>query len=355
MRSPSLIVLAAFAVACAEPAPPTPVIRLTQTGDTLVAPVALFSEAELLSDGRWVMIAPVELQVQVVNFADSTVRPFPNMSTAEVPGPSTLLAAADTVMVGDWGLQRVTGWLTGESRLFAIPMPGEVSGALPRARDAAGQWFFEASVPAGRDGSGLADSGMVVRGDPLLARFDTVARLAPPDLAVMQREGGQRYERRVLSGQDRWGVLRDGTLWLARFRQNRVEWRRPDGTVIAMTKPLPDPILAVTEMDRQIYLQRFPEEQRQAARGQSFVELKPAFEAAFATPDRRVWLFKSAPALDSIRTFQVVDTTGLQLVVEVPSRGYAIAVTADWILMGEQFPEGTRLLRYPVPPAARGN
>ncbi len=355
MRLSSLLILTVLAAACTEPAPPTPAVRVEQTGDTLVSPVALFSEAEELSDGRWVMIAPVELQVQVINFADSTVRPFPKMTTAEVPGPATLLAAADTIMIGDWGLQRVTAWLMGEPRLAAIPMPREIAGSLPRARDAAGQWFFEATVPAGRDGSGLADSALIIRADPLLTRFDTIARLAPPDLAVMQREGGQRYERRVLSGRDRWGVLSDGTLWIARFRQNVVEWRSADGTVIAKTKGLPDPILAVMEMDRQIYLQRFPEDQRQAARGQSFAELKPPFEAAFATPDHRVWLFKSAAALDSIRTFQVVDSTGLQVVVEVPSRGTALGVSAEWIMMGEQFPEGTRLLRYPVPPAARGN
>jgi hypothetical protein len=233
-------------------------------------------------------------------------------------------------------------------------MPAATEGALPRARDAAGQWFFEATIPAGRDGSGLADSAMIIRADPMLARFDTVARLAPPDLAVMQREGGQRYERRVLSGRDRWGVLDDGTLWIARFRQNQVEWHRADGTLMAKTKPLPDPILAVMEMDRQIYLQRFPEEQRQAARGQSFAELKPPFEAAFAMPNRRVWLFKSAPALDSIRTFQVVDSTGLQLIVQVPSRGTAVGMNTEWIIMAEQFPEGTRLLRFPVPDAARG-
>ncbi|MBP6444901.1 MAG: hypothetical protein KA267_12810, partial [Gemmatimonadales bacterium] len=84
-------------------------------------------------------------------------------------------------------------------------------------------------------------------------------------------------------------------------------------------------------------------------------ELKPPFEAAFATPDRRIWLFKSAPALDSIRTFQVVDSSGLKAVIEVPSRGTAIGVDGSWIIMAEEFPEGIRLLRYPIPAAAKGN
>ena len=66
-------------------------------------------------------------------------------------------------------------------------------------------------------------------------------------------------------------------------------------------------------------------------------------------------MFKSAPALDSVRTFQVVDTTGLKAVVEVPSRGTAVGIDGAWIIMAEEFPEGIRLLRYPIPASAKGN
>ena len=234
-------------------------------------------------------------------------------------------------------------------------MPEGTNGALPRARDAAGQWYFEGTPSPGRDGSGLADSGRVIRADAMLTKFDTIAQLVSPDLAMVPREGGPRLERRILTGMDKWGVLGDGTLWIARTKQNQVEWRNPDGSLQAQTKPLPDPILPVQEMDRQLYLRRFPEDQRQAANTQVFAELKPPFEAAFATPDRRIWLFKSAPALDSIRTFQVVDSSGLKAVIEVPSRGTAIGVDGSWIIMAEEFPEGIRLLRYAIPASAKGN
>lgn len=352
---PAAMCVFALAAACSEPAPPPPVVRLVPTADTVIAPVVQLSEARPLSDGRWVVLAPVEFQVRVVDFAAHTAEPFPLLTQAEVPGPSTLLASGDTMFVGDWGLRRVTSWLVGQPRLEAIPMPDAVGAALPRARDAAGQWYFEGAVVAGRDGSGLADSARLIRADAMLARFDTIAGLGPQDLASVQREGGARLERRVLSGSDRWGVLSDGTLWIARFKQNVVEWRNPDGTLRTKTKPLPDPILAVQEMDRQIYLRRFPEEQRQTARALPFAELKPPFEAAFGAPDGRVWLFKSAPALDSIRTFQVVDSSGVRVMVEVPSRGIALGVTAEWIIMAEEFPEGIRLLRFPVPAGAKPN
>jgi hypothetical protein len=353
--SPAALLPLLAAIACSEPPPPVPVVKIAQTADTTVAPAILLSDARPLADGRWVVIAPVEFALHVVDFTARTAVPFPQLTQAEVPGPSTLMAAADTMLIGDWGLQRVTAWLVGQPRLEAIPIPEAAGGALPRARDAAGQWYFEGAVTPGRDGSGLGDSSRIIRSDAMLARFDTIAALSPPDLAVVQRDGGQRYERRVLSGRDRWGVLNDGTLWIARFRQNVVEWWNQDGTLRTKTKPLPDPILAVREMDRQIYLSRFPEEQRQTARTLPFAELKPPFEAAFATPDGRIWLFKSAPALDSVRTFQVVDSSGVRAMVEVPSRGNALGVTSEWILMGEEFPDGVRLLRYPVPAAAKAN
>ena len=355
MRTSSAVSLLVLLAACGEPPAPAPVVRLAETADTLIVPVVQLTDAKPLSDGRWVMIATNELELQVADFAKKTAMPFPGMTKEEVPGPSTLLAAGDTMLVGDWGFQRVTFWTVGSKRLEAVPIPEATNGALPRARDAAGQWYFEGTPSPGRDGSGLADSGRVIRTDAMLTKFDTIAQLVSPDLAMVQREGGPRLERRILTGMDKWGVLGDGTLWIARTKQNQVEWRNPDGSLQAQTKPLPDPILPVQEMDRQLYLRRFPEDQRQAANTQVFAELKPPFEAAFATPDRRIWLFKSAPALDSIRTFQVVDSSGLKAVIEVPSRGTAIGVDASWIIMAEEFPEGIRLLRYPIPAAAKGN
>lgn len=355
MRTPSAVLVLLLLAACGEPPAPAPVVRLPQTADTLIVPVVQLVDARPLSDGRWVMIATNELQLQLADFVKKEAVPFPGMTKEEVPGPSTLIAAGDTMIVGDWGLQRVTFWTVGSKRLEAVPMPEAANGALPRARDAAGQWYFEGAPTPGADGRGLADSGAVIRADAMLSRFDTIARLVSPDLAMVQREGGARLERRILSGIDKWGVLADGTYWIARYKQNLVEWHNADGSLRATTPPLPDPILPVKEMDRQIYLRRFPEEQRQAATAQAFAELKPPFEAAFATPDRRIWLFKSAPALDSIRTFQVVDTTGLKVVVEVPSRGTAVGIDGAWIIMAEEFPEGIRLLRYPVPASAKGN
>lgn len=346
-------IVVATALACKEPPPPAPLLSIGATSDTLVVSAVSVTAAVPRSDGAWVVLAAEEGTLHVADFTKRTVTPFPGITAAEVPHPSVLVGLGDTVVVGDWGLRRFTAWLPGQPRLEAWPVPDALRGAFPHARDAAGQWYFEVPPEAKRDGAGLKDSAAVVRADPQLSRYDTIARLAPPDLAILEGANGQRFERRNLAGQDLWGVQGDGTLWIARVFQNRIEWHKPNAKKPFTGPPMQDPILPIQEMDRQIFIRRFPEDQRDAARRLPFTAIKPPFEAAFQTPDRRVWLFKSAVALDSVRTFQVVDSLGVRAVVQVPSRGTALGVDGSHILMGEEFPGGIRLLRYPVPEQAK--
>ncbi|MEP6590884.1 MAG: hypothetical protein ABJC19_06860 [Gemmatimonadota bacterium] len=355
MRLSQVLPIVVVAVlACKEPPPPPPVLAVAPTGDTVVVSAVSVPTAEPRSDGSWVILAAEEGEVRIVDFAQHRVIPFPGMTTAEVPHPSVLLGLGDTTVVGDWGLRRFTSWLPGAPRLEAWPVPDALRGAFPHARDAAGQWYFEVPPVAQRDGSGLRDSAAVVRADAQLTRFDTIARLAAPDLAIVPGADGPRYERRLLAGQDLWGVQRNGTFWIARVFQNRIEWHYPNAKKPFTGPAMQDPILPVQEMDRQIFIRRFPEDQREAARRLQFTAIKPPFEGAFQTPDQRVWLFKSAVALDSVRRFQVVDSTGVRVVVTVPSRGSALGVDSHYILMAEEFPGGIRLLRYPVPEQAKG-
>lgn len=327
-----------------------PSYAATLTADTLIAPVVGISQATRRADGSWVLLAAQELRVLVADFAADTVRDHPGITPDVVPGATMLFGIGDTAFVGDFGLQRVTAWLPDGRRVDAVPTPAALRGSFPRARDAAGQWYFELTAPPG-GGRGIRDSGAVVRADPLLTRFDTVTRLAPPELAEIQEQGRVVLQPLALAGRDRWGVLPDGTVWVARNNNNQVWWYPPAGEP-RHTRPLPDGIIPVDEMDRQLYLLRFPVEQRPTQAMLRFALLKPPFEQTYADPAGRVWLFKSAPALDSIRTFQVVDAGGWALSVTVPSYGTAFGVAGGEILMGEEFPGGVRLLRYAVPAEA---
>jgi hypothetical protein len=130
--------------------------------------------------------------------------------------------------------------------------------------------------------------------------------------------------------------------------QNQIEWHPADGGKVERSVKLPDPILSVTQMDRELYIRRFPVEQQPAARSMvSFAIFKPPFERVLMAPDLRLWLFKSSVALDSVRSFQVVSREdGFRQVVNVPSRGDALAISGNHLLMGEQFPGGVRLLQF---------
>ncbi len=321
--------------------------------DTLVAPVVHVSEAAPRSDGTWVLLGVEEMTVLVADFAADTVTPHPGITREEVPGAVSLMAAGDTIYLSDYGLRRVTGWLPDGRRVDAVPVPDAARGSYPRARDAAGQWYFEMPARPGPDGRGVLDSGAVVRANSAITNFDTVARVSPPAVMEVEQNGRRRLAQLQLAGRDRWGVLANGTVWLGRIAQNQVFWFPPDGSEPLSTDPLPDPIVTVTDMDRRIYIRRYPEEQRPALEQSVFAAVKPPFERAFADRRGRVWLFKSAPALDSVRTFQVSDTTGWVLSVTVRSYGEALAISDTEILMGEEFPEGIRLLKFTIPEQAR--
>ena len=350
--SPLSISLLLFA-ACAPPKP-APVVIVAATADTLVVPVVEVTAVASRSDGKWVVLGLLEDQLFLADFGAKSVGLLPGITKTEVPHPTTLIGVADSIVVGDWGLSRFTEWSPSGQRLAAWPAPDPLHRSLPRARDAAGQWYFQIAPDAKADGSGLLDSAAVVRADPQLTQFDTLARLTPPELVKIAGVNGMHYQRRTMGGEDAWGVRPDGTLWVARVFQNQIEWHRPGAKQVERSPRLPDPVLTVSDMDREIYVRRFPEEQRQTARELPNTATKPPFEHVFSTPDGRMWLAKSDTALAPVRHFQVVDKSGVLCIVAVPSRGFALSVTADYILMGEEFPGGIRLLRYPVPAETRG-
>jgi hypothetical protein len=351
MRYPLVLPALFLAAACAKTKPPVPDILVAQTADTIIVPVTSVGDAVPRSDGRWVVLATTENQILVVDFTTRKTMPFPGITKEEVPGPTRLIAAGDTLIVSDWGLRRITSWVAGSKRLSTWPVPDALRGAFPSARDAAGQWYFALTPPPLPDGSEQKDSAAIVRADPQLTKFDTLARLAPPEIALSGPDGTQ-WVRRALGGVDAWGVYPNGELWLARVFQNQMVWRPSGGGAVVRSPLLPDPVRFVQEMDRQIYLRRFPPENRAELSQRPFAGVKPPFERAFATPDQRIWLFKSGIALDSVRDFQVADSTGLLVRVRVPSRGVALGVDGSHILMAEEFPGGIRLLRYPVPKEA---
>lgn len=341
----SLLLLAA----CPAPEAPVAALGLGPARDTLVAPfVGDVSAAAWLEGRRWVVLSPQDRAVRVVDFAKHTLAPFPTGAARELSQPFHLFRSGDTIYIADWQRRRLTGWTLAGVAAGVLPAVDRFRGALPRERDAAGQWYFELRPPPGLDGAGNRDSAVIARTN-LTGPTDTVARLSPFDLVEVISEGRRRLERRLLSGQDRWGVLADGTVWVARVTENRVDWRGPTGPVVRGPQ-LPDRVLPVTDNDRNLFLNRFDPGLRPTVAQTPFTAIKPPFEDAIAAPDGALWLVKSRAIGDSLRFYQVVDRRGgLAAEVTHPGLGAIVALSPTHALVAEPFAQGVRLLSLPLP------
>jgi hypothetical protein len=343
------ILLAGFSSACGASKPDAPVTELTPAGDTVLTPYSEVTEAAWLGGKRWAVVAPVDDAAAVVDFRRRAATPLGGSRSGEIRNPSSLFVAEDTLYVGDWGLRRLTLWTREGRPARSIPVSDAVRGSLPRARDGSGRFYFDLYPRAGPDGSGNRDSAAVVRVDAGFSRVDTIARLSPLDIAEVVGDAGRRFERRVLSGVDRWGVLPDGSLWVARVYDNRVDWRSPEGKW-TRGQALPDRVLEVTRYDRELFLRKFPPELRNTAQQLPFAAVKPPFEAGLTSPTGQVWLEKSRAPADSSRRYHVVDRRG-RLVREIRLTGHVriLALGADQALVAEPTPAGIRLLDIKLP------
>jgi hypothetical protein len=237
-------------------------------------------------------------------------------------------------------------WSPDGAPLRTEPLSDLVRGAVPRHRDASGRFLVEMRPAAGPDGSGNRDSAAVLRlGSPI----DTVARLAPLDLAKVQTTTGERFERRVFSGVDRWGLLDDGTIWVARVYHNRVDHVAPDGST-RRGRPLPDRVLEVTREDREQFVRNFPEELRSSAEQLPYAPIKAAFTNAFSDAAGRVWLERSRAVSDTVQTYHVVGRDGrLAFIAAVGHTSQVVAASQGQALVARPSRDGIILRQAPLP------
>ncbi len=345
MRTRTLL-LALGALACSEPAP-IPSASLALTADTLRVPFAEVTAGAWLGGDRFAVVSPADERVALVDFGSRSVTML-GAGTDALQHPSGLFALADTIYVADWGRRRVTVWSREGRMVREIPSSEVARGGLPQAVDGRGSLYYELAPPPRRDGSGNRDSAAVLRAAPGAAP-DTVIRLAPLDIAEVAGDQGRRFERRVFSGDDEWGALPDGTLWVARTYQNRVDWIDTAGTVRRGVQ-LPDRVLEVTRVDRERFVAQFPPELRTSAERLPFSPIKPPFVRGMTGAGGHVWLEKSRWVQDTTQLYHEVGRDGrLVREVRVPGWGRIVAVTPDAALLAFPDSAGFRLMRVPRP------
>lgn len=347
--SKNLLVIGLTLVAACDGGGPStaPPISLGTPVDSLEVPYSYLDQAVWLGDDHWAAVAPNEHAAVLLDLAQHSTAVLGGERHPEYAEPFVLFRSGDSVYLGDWGKRAVTIWNDGY--VGRLDISQFIRGAFPEARDQAGRYYLKLPPFAGPDGSGNRDSAAIVA--ITAGRADTLGRLAPPDIAEVFGDAGRRYEPRALSGNDEWGVLGDGTLWIARINQNRVDRRSPEGKW-NRGEQLPDRVLQVLPEDRDIFLQQFPPELRSTAEKVPFAIIKPPFVSAFAGPDGNIWLMKNYSLLDSTRSVQLVGSDG-KLVAQYafPGYGRVIGGNREVLLVAESKDKATshRILVYRIP------
>jgi hypothetical protein len=228
--------------------------------------------------------------------------------------------AGDTVALVDFSAVRTTLWSEGGRPLGVLPIKA-VAGRTPvLVYDTLGRGYkidYQAVLGGG-------EPGRVVRPDsiPVLRitipgdMVDTVALLASPEYgdAVFGEEVQQAAK--VFAPNDFFGVLPDGTAWIARGRENRVDWRSPDGKW-TRGEPHDYAKAPVTQADKDRVLAQVREHGKQFGMPQDlrilypFAETKPPFDFALGRPNGEVWLQRPRPDETSRQVYDVFDRKGV--------------------------------------------
>ena len=227
--------------------------------------------------------------------------------------------AGDTVALVDFSVLRTTVWNEQGKPLGVLPILG-VAGETPvLLYDTVGHGYkidYQSVFGRGAPGRTLGtDSIPVLRLHLKSGRVDTVARLAAPELGDATFGEQVQQAAKVFAPNDHFGVLGDGTAWVARGHENRVDWRAPDGkwtrgTAREYTR------VAVTQADKDRVLAQVREQGKQFGMPQElkivypFAEAKPPFDFALGRPTGEVWLQRPRSQEDASLVYDVVDRRG---------------------------------------------
>ncbi len=312
--------------------PATPVTVLDQPEFTLDHTFKQVSNVVELRDGRLALTDLKDKTFQFVNPANgetSLIGEHSDTIKKDDPAPGkhrypgyVLRFGGDTLGLIDFGAQRTTLW-NEKGEFLGVMSGGGVGGYnQPLSYDAKRAGYKEdvRSVLGGLEpGQELEfDSLSVIRiasGDTVA---DTVARLKLPVWGRGQFGQQQKIVSTIFSGRDLFGVLPDGSMWVARASNNAVDWRAPDGSWTrgpsrSFTK------IAVPQDEKDDFLVKLRAQMAQMGApagielSYPFADQKPPFLAGQTNPAGEVWLQRSRAWGDSIPVWDVVGRDGKQL------------------------------------------
>jgi len=305
----------------------------SQSGLTLEAKLpssfGTLSNVVELSDGRVVftdtrdkLFLSADLKTGKVDTLGKRVDSLPKGAPAgsyRFPGWVAHLAG-DTIALVDFSAIRTTRWNERGEALDVLPI-SVVSGATPvLLYDTVGHGYkidYQAILGGGEPGRTLRpDSVPVLRIALKGGTVDTIVHLASPEYGDAKFGEQIQQAAKVFAPNDHFGVLPDGTAWVARGRENRVDWRSPDGKWTP-GKPRAYPKIPVTQTDKDRVLAQVREQGKQFGMPQDlsiaypFAESKPPFDFALGRESGEVWLQRPRAQEDAPLVYDVVNRQGV--------------------------------------------
>jgi hypothetical protein len=311
---------------------PAPVVVLDLPEATLDHTFQQVSNVVELADGR---VALAELKDKTFIFADfktAETRPIgehvdsirsgdPAPGKHRLPG-YVLRLGGDTLGLVDFAAQRTTLWNERGEYLTTLGGIGVGGYNQSLAYDAGGNAYKEdiRSVLGGLEpGQELEFDSLsvlrIVRGDTIA---DTIAHLKLPVWGRGQFGEQQKIVSTIFSGRDLFGVMPDGSLWVARASNNAVDWRSPDGKW-TRGQARSFATIRVPQEEKDAFLERLRYQMTQMGApagielAYPFADEKPPFGSGQTNPYGEVWLQRSRAWQDSVPVWDVVGRDGRQI------------------------------------------
>jgi hypothetical protein len=193
------------------------------------------------------------------------------------------------------------------------------------------------------DSTSPKDSTWIYRMHPPDAGRDTVARLYDIGWAVVSHHGGVTRLRRLYASPDQWGVLPDGSMWILRGQQNRVDRRSPDGTW-TIGEPRAWTPVRTTDADRVYFAGVWIKAEDSVLKPMADTK-GPFRDGAVAAPNGEVWAQLNNVAGDSTVRYELFPENGPSTrTVTLPEGRKVITVTAKHVYAVHEDADGFQVI-----------
>jgi hypothetical protein len=226
--------------------------------------------------------------------------------------------AGDTVALVDFSALRTTLW-SEQGRPIRVLSIANTGGSVPvLVYDTMGHGYkidYKTMLYSEPGQATRPDSIPVLRIELGGGKVDTVARLSAPELGDAVFGEQKQQAAKVFAPNDFFGVLANGTAWVARGRENRVEWRALDGSW-SRGKSRKYTGQPVTQADKDRVLAQVREQGKQYGMPQDlpiqypFADTKPPFDFALGRPNGEVWLQRPRTQEDAALVYDVYNRRG---------------------------------------------